>query len=117
MILTNLLLIGQYLVQFKTTEDVSKDQKARILVLGLSNMLKVHSEPQQYLIKICDALLKQDDQRLKDIVKLSYKCLFIFIPKHYAIMYDSYWLKSLILHKHIVYFNYLPFFLIVENIL
>ena len=60
-------LIGQDLLQSTTTEGVSKDQKARKVVHELFNILQVHRDPEQYLTKICDVLLKQDDQRLKDI--------------------------------------------------
>ena len=53
----------------------------RKVVHELYSQLQAHSEPKQYLIKICDVLLKQDDQRLKDIAnnikdKLEMFCLF-----------------------------------------
>ena len=50
-----------------TIESGSKYQKASKVVHELYNQLQAHRDPEQYLSKICDILLKQDDQRLKDI--------------------------------------------------
>ena len=60
-------IIGQSIVQFTTVGSEINYSKARKVVYELYSQLQAHSEPKQYLTKICDVLLKQDDQRLKDI--------------------------------------------------
>ena len=60
-------IIGQSIVQFTTTEGVSNYRKARNVVHELFNLLQAHRNPKQYLTKICNVLLKQDDLRLRDI--------------------------------------------------
>ena len=50
-----------------TIESGSNYQKASKVVHELYNQLQAHRKPEQYLTKICNVLLKQDDQRLKDI--------------------------------------------------
>ena len=49
------------------TEGVSNYRKAGRLVNQLYSHVKAHNEPKQYLTAICDVMLKQDDQKLKDI--------------------------------------------------
>ena len=60
-------LIGQNVLQSMTTEGQSNYQKASKVVHDLYSQLQSHREPELYVTKICDVLLKQDDQRLKDI--------------------------------------------------
>ena len=51
-----------------TTEGQSNYQKASKVVHELYSQLQAQRDPEQYLTKVCDVLLKQDDQRLlKDI--------------------------------------------------
>ena len=61
-------LIGQSVLESATTEGVSNYCKASKLVHILYGLLLVHKDPDQYLVKICDVLLKQHDQVLTDIV-------------------------------------------------
>ena len=61
-------LIGEAVLQSTTIDGVSNYRKARQVVHELYNQLKTHSKPEQYLTMICDVLLKQNDQRLTDIV-------------------------------------------------
>ena len=61
-------LIGEAVLQSTTIDGVSNYRKARQVVHELYNQLKTHSQPEQYLTMICDVLLKQNDQRLTDIV-------------------------------------------------
>ena len=60
-------LIGQSILESMTTEGRSNYQKASKVVHELYSQLQSHRDPEQYLCKICDVLLRQDDQRLKDI--------------------------------------------------
>ena len=60
-------LIGQDILQSTTIDSVPKYQKARRIVHELYSQLQTHNEPKQYLTQICNVLLKQDNQRLKDI--------------------------------------------------
>ena len=60
-------LIGQAVLQFTTAEGVSNYRKASKVVHELYNQLQAHRHPVQLLIKICDVLLKENDQKLKDI--------------------------------------------------
>ena len=60
-------LIGQTVLQFTATEGVPNYRKASKIVHELYNQLKAHRDPIQLLSKICDVLLKEDDQKLKDI--------------------------------------------------
>ena len=62
-------IIGQSIVHFTTVGSESNYSKARKVVHELYSQLQAHSEPKQYLGKICHVLLKQDDQRLKEIAK------------------------------------------------
>ena len=50
-----------------TTEGQSSYQKASKVVHELYSQLQAQRDPELYLTKICDVLLKQDNQRLKDI--------------------------------------------------
>ena len=61
-------LIGEAVLQSTTIDGVSNYCKARQVVHELYNQLKTHSQSKQYLTMICDVLLKQNDQRLTDIV-------------------------------------------------
>ena len=73
-------LVGQSVLQSLTTEGQSNYQKASKVVHELYSQLQAHRDPEQYLTKICDVLLRQDNQRLKDIankIKLNYKCFVI----------------------------------------
>ena len=60
-------LVGHDILQSTTIDSVPKYQKARKIVHEIYSQLQAHSEPKQYLIQICNVLLKQDNQRLKDI--------------------------------------------------
>ena len=60
-------IIGQAIVQFTTLGSESNDFKARKVVYELYSQLQAQRNPKQYLSKICDVLLKQNDQQLKDI--------------------------------------------------
>ena len=60
-------IIGQAIVQFTTLGSESNYSKARKVVYELYSQLQAQRNPKQYLSKICDVLLKQNDQQLKDI--------------------------------------------------
>ena len=60
-------LVGHDILQSTTIDSIPKYQKARKIVHEIYSQLQAHSEPKQYLIQICNVLLKQDNQRLKDI--------------------------------------------------
>ena len=61
-------LIGEAVLQSTTIDGVSNYHKSRQVVHELYNQLKTHSQPEQYLTMIYNVLLKQNDQRLTDIV-------------------------------------------------
>ena len=61
-------LIGQSVLQTTTTEGISTFKKSSKVVHTLYNALLHHENPEQYLSKIFDVLLKEDDQTLTDIV-------------------------------------------------
>ena len=60
-------LINEDVLKSTDVVGVSNYQKARKLVHVLYNKLQTHSYSEQCFINICDVMLKQDDQRLKDI--------------------------------------------------
>ena len=60
-------IIGQAIEQFTTLGSESNYFKARKVVYELYSQLQAQRNPKQYLSKICDVLLKQNDQQLKDI--------------------------------------------------
>ena len=60
-------LIGQAVLQSTTAEGISNYRKASKVVHELYNQLQAHRHPAQLLTKICDVLLKENDQKLKDI--------------------------------------------------
>ena len=61
-------LIGQSVQQSTTTEGITTYEKSSKVVYTLYYALVRHENPEHYLTKIFDVLLKEDDQTLTDIV-------------------------------------------------
>ena len=60
-------LISEDVLKSTDVVGISNYQKARKLVHVLYSKLQTHSYPEQCFINICDVMLRQDDQTLKDI--------------------------------------------------
>ena len=57
------------------TTGISDYKKASKLILVIQLFLKGHSDPEQYLVKVCHVLQNQEQRTIKEIAELMLKKL------------------------------------------